>query len=156
MKNLKLGICWCKPGIMAQCTAPDAEHQQLCDFWDESSDSLKCLNNDSIVENHCYSPEAQAFGREHGVVTPDDIDIPDEVEEELDIEDLIIPSPRSCRDCVLYACSWLIKENQKVQANGNPGLNGDDLITIASQCPDYCDETMINQSVKNIQRGIKP
>lgn len=151
---LKFGICWCKTGVMAQCTAPNYDDQQRCDYFDKSLGEYRCMHRNERMFRHCWSQKAQAFSRENGVVTPDDVELPDE--EELNIDDFVeLKAPqRSCHDCILFTCSRIIHENQMAQSRG--GLTNQDLINIANTCVDYCDEAMINQTVSRIQRGIKP
>lgn len=156
--SLKKGICWCKLDVMAQCTAPDVNHQELCDFWIKHSYANRCSNFNPNLNNHCWSQEAQKFSAEFGVRTMDN-PAPIE-EEELCIDDFVEEEPegefdgRRCDNCILYACSRVIKENQNAAPNG--GLTMADLQIIADSCPDYCDDAMINRAFHHPRGRIKP
>ena len=156
---LKMGICWCKLGMMAQCTAESVDQQEMCDFYDSSIGVHKCMNLNTSMRNHCWSKDAQKFSAQYGVR---DMNNPAPVaEEELCIDDFIEDEApegefngRRCDNCILYACSYVIHENQMAQSRG--GLTMSDLEKIAAKCSDYCDEATINASVQAIQRGTRP
>lgn len=150
---IRMGICWCKPGMMSQCTAPDIHAQELCDYFNNSLGSRKCMHLCENIDNHCDCQKAQDFARAHGVRTPDDISVPETEEFELRIDDFIEPEKR-CDKCILYACSYVIHENH--QAAGRGGLTMEDLEKIANKCPDYDDEKSMQQKINQSLRGNNP
>lgn len=150
---LKLGISWCKPGMMSQCTAPDRHSQEICDFYDNSLGSRRCMHRCEHMNNHCDCVAAQKFAVQYGVRSPDDVRVPEIEELELNIETMIEPE-KSCDKCILYACSYVIHENQ--QASGRGGLTMDDLAKIAAKCPDYDSEESMQQKINQSLRGNNP
>jgi hypothetical protein len=74
-----LGVCYCQVDIFSTCVANNRQEQGCCNFFQPASTAPdKCMNrNDS--NDHCWSPKAQAFSVEHGVVdTPMGGEIPSE------------------------------------------------------------------------------
>jgi len=102
------------------------------------------------MDNHCWSVDAQAFGREHGVVIPDNI--PDEVEISLDEE--TPTSERNCVNCILYACPHITHENSMAQSRG--GLTIEDMANIAAKCAEYDDEETMQRKINQSLRRISP
>ena len=152
---IKMGICWCKPGVMSRCTALCREDQKICDYYDNSYGSDKCMHRNEMLNNHCWSVEAQRFAIEYGVRTPEDIELPELEEEEmvLDLSEAF-DDDRRCDNCILYACSYIISENSQAQPRG--GLTMSDLEIIAKKCPDFESEASMQSKINQSLRGTLP
>ena len=143
--------CFCKKGIMSQCTVSRPE-QVACRFYEKSMVADRCMNVDENLSNHCWCPKAQAYGYyPHG---RDDYMEEELLLEEAELDEYIEPRAKSCIDCILYTCSYVISENTQAQSRG--GLNHDDLVKIASKCPDYEDEETMQAKINMSLRGHRP
>lgn len=149
---MPLGPCFCKPGLMSQCTA-DRSGQKKCRFYEKSMVADKCMYCIENLNNHCDSHNAQVNGYQ-----PDTVgSFRESFEEDLiDLTELVEKKivERNCTKCILYACSYIIHENQQAQSRG--GLNHSDLTVIANKCPDYDDEDTMQQKINQSLRGHKP
>lgn len=138
--------CYCSVGVMSQCVADNVYEQQACHFSEQSANANKCMFRNENMFNHCWNPDAQAFGREHGVVRIEDVEI-DEPEtlydESLELE---LEEPRrNCRNCISYtSCPLLI--NLATAATAHGGITEQDLWNQASRCGGYIGETKISIS----------
>lgn len=150
---MRMGICFCQPGVMSQCVATDVSEQRMCDYWNRSDTANRCMHVNESMDNHCWSPEAQYFGREHGVIRPtDDMNLLEE--EEISLVAMVENNGRTCIDCILYTCSYVIREQQAAQPLG--GLTAQDLINMAANCAEYDDEASMNARIAQSLRGNNP
>ena len=58
---VKLGICFCKKGIMSECD-PAGNKQFMCDFFERHTYANRCTHHNPDMNDHCWSADAQAFG----------------------------------------------------------------------------------------------
>jgi hypothetical protein len=135
---------------MSQCTA-DRPEQSGCRFYEKSMVADRCMHCIESISNHCDSHKAQMYGHHpHGN--------PDFHEEELlvDLDEFLEEDKpaRSCINCILYTCGYIIHENQQAQPRG--GLTHDDLVKIAGRCEEYEDEQTMQQKINLSLRGINP
>lgn len=146
-------VCWCKKGMMSQCTAPSRPEQIACHFYDKSMVAERCMHCIESLNNHCDCHRAQVFG--HHPPGQENFDSDFDFEEEISLTELVEAVPeRNCINCILYTCSYVIHENQQAQPRG--GLNVDDLTHIASKCEDYEDEETMQAKINISLRGGKP
>jgi hypothetical protein len=105
---VKLGVCYCEVGIMSTCVANSTEDQFFCDYFDPSStNKKKCMNRDEQINNHCWSPGAQAFGQLNGVVRRDDLKSVPHFEAPVAVP-TTNDARRTCMGCGnLYGCPFL-------------------------------------------------
>ena len=153
------GISLCQNGTMSQCEgAGDPIRQRMCNFWDKATQANRCSNLNENLNNHCWSPKAQAVGyhppEEYAGL---DLELDDESRD--DLLDLVEMAEaqrveRSCVDCILFTCSHVIHENSMAQPRG--GLTHDDLCNIARGCTEYDDEETMKAKINQSIRGILP
>ena len=141
---MKMGICYCEPGPMSQCVADDYGDQLVCDFFNKSDCASRCMHRNEDMNNHCWSPEAQAFGREHGVVRVEDIEVEIGLTED---EDLITADRRTCLNCLQYACTSITVMAHEAVVNGKGGLTDQDYWDIGSSCSEYVNENEFMEEV---------
>lgn len=141
---MKFGICYCEMGIMSQCVAMNYSDQYVCDFFIKSDGADKCIHHNESMNNHCWSPDAQAFSRIHGVVRAEDL----EEGEEYNIEERFIDVSgprRNCHSCIHHPCHEFIKMSNAAFDTG--GISANDLWDIGTNCPEYEDDEMINAAI---------
>jgi len=141
-------ICYCQQGIMSQCVADNYGEQLACDFFGHCAGGGRCIHLNTILNNHCWNPEAQAYSREHGVVRAEDLEVDEKFNTDEDFIDELPGHRRNCQNCLLNACSELIQMSADAQDRG--GLTNQDLWDIGSGCPDYTDEETMKASYNHI------
>lgn len=146
-------ICFCQNGLMSQCKAPSHPESVACHFYEKSAVADRCMFFIESINDHCDCYKAQMFGYH-----PPGSGLYEEEEEEellLDLSEFDMDEqPKSCVDCILYTCSYVIHENTQAQPRG--GLTHHDLVKIAAKCPDYEDEESMKAKINMIQRGNIP
>jgi hypothetical protein len=149
---LNFDICFCEKGIMSQCKATNWDQQKVCKFYVKHSFNSQCTNLDKQLNDHCWSPQAQAFGyHPYGIEQEDK-----EIEEEInlfEIAELAASTPgRDCSDCTRYVCSYLANEIRRHGA-----IERVDIRAIADNCQVYETEEMALQaSINQSLRGTNP
>jgi len=142
---MKMGICYCEPDVMSRCVADNYGDQLVCDFFIKSDCASRCMHRNEDMNNHCWSPEAQRFGIEYGVVRVEDLEI-DEYDESNDL----LPAEaerRTCMSCLQYACTNLVSIAHEAMDNGNGMLTDQNYWTIGSGCPEYINENEFMEEV---------
>ena len=150
------GISLCQNGVMSQCEgAGDPVRQRMCNFWDKSTQGDRCTNLNENLNNHCWSPKAQAVGyhppEEYAGLDLEVDDIDNYIDDDFALVDEVV---RCCTDCILFTCSHIIHENSMAQPRG--GLTHDDLCNIARGCIEYEDEETMKSKINQSIRGILP
>lgn len=139
---MRLRVSYCRQGNMSQCVADNYGEQLACSFSDKATADKRCMHRNENMDNHCWSPKAQAYSREHGVVRMEDVE-----GEEYSIEDFLEDPPstrRNCHSCVMYACYDVVQA--AADASDRGGLTDGDLWEIGSNCKDYIDEATMRDS----------
>jgi len=143
-------VCYCQQEIMSQCAAPSQAESVACHFYEKAQHAERCMY--FVFDKFCDSYKAQSFG-----YAPPDNDRDDDYDQLLDLDDFIETeevAQKSCHNCILYACSHVVHENN--QAQGRGGLTYNDLINIACNCEDYDDEATMRAKTNLSLRGIQP
>ncbi len=143
-------VCFCRPGVMSQCAAPSKPESIACWFYEKSTVAERCMYLCESLSNHCDSYKAQQFGYHPPIVEEQDYALVEEV----NLVEMVEKQQRTCINCILYTCSYVIKGQQTAQPLG--GLTGQDLINMASACSEYDDEASMNARIAQSLRGNNP
>lgn len=143
-------ICFCQCGMMSTCGASCPNEQMGCRFYEKSHTANRCMY--FVFDKFCDSVQAQGFSRNPELAEEEELIA--NIDEFLEEIPAAVPDKRSCINCILYTCSYVIHENTMAQPRG--GLTHDDLIHIAEKCKDYEDEQTMNEKISMSLRGITP
>ena len=134
-------ICHCKKGMMSQCEAADSFSDQLCcHFFERATRKTKCMFLTETMNNHCWSPGAQAAAAAFEEIDAVDTDteeltLEDAIEEEL--EEMLEDRPRQyCLSCIHYPCSEVKATERK---NNVSHLSENELWDLGTMCDNYSD-----------------
>ena len=72
---------------------------------------------------------------------------------EVELSNMIVEE-RTCANCVLFTCSFILNANRQAQSRG--GLTAQDFIAAASSCEEYDDDETMKAKINQSIRGILP
>jgi hypothetical protein len=152
--TVALGVCYCNVDIFSTCVANNRQEQGCCNFFEPSMViKAKCMNYDES-NDHCWSPKAQSFGMEHGVVdTPMGGSIPPPerymTPEVAKAPEVFTPIPipgtpvsiarRTCLSCDNDPGCPLMASEAGAKGKSLASLTDQDYWNIASSCISYID-----------------
>lgn len=149
--SAKLGICYCKVDIVSTCVAKDRGDQFMCDYWEKHSFMDRCTHCDPDNDNHCWSFQAQDFGKMHGVITKENRPATPQryiaPEAAAPTREFSAPAggatiaggpPRNtCERCSGYPMCPLLPQEAAALGKGLTSLDGQDYWNIGSGCPHF-------------------
>ena len=143
--SAKLGICYCKLGMMATCVAINTDEQFWCDFFDRSrNDRKKCMYLDGAIDDHCSRWEAHDFSKIHGVVKRGEETPVEAYSAPKAVPEAKVPSAtaagksrKTCLSCVEFLNCPLLTIEAAMLGKSITSLGEQDYWNIGSLCSQY-------------------